>query len=176
MGRHPGTSARRVPVVVDESIIGGKPHDYADAFEVKTPDPDRRSAEDLARFALEHAPPGLAAMILIVHRHVLRFRLGPVSSPDHILGWKIVRREPDVVVLEAVSPLLRGLIVARKEDPTRVVVTTYVFHTRPLGRVLMAIVGPLHRRVAPFLLERTAAAGSAGQGTSRDAEESLTGR
>ena len=176
MRRHQAPRARRVPVVVDESLVGSEPHDYADSFEIQASEPDTRSAEELTRFALEQAPPALAAMILVVHRHLLRFRLGPISSPNHILGWNLVRREPDVVVLEAISPLLRGLIVARKVDPRRVVVTTYVFCTRRPGRLLMTIVAPHHLRVASYLLERTAAARSAGSATAQDAERSLLGK
>jgi hypothetical protein len=65
-----------------------------------------------------------------------------------------------VVHLEAVSPLLgRGVLVGRKVDPTCVVITTYVFYTRPApARVAWKIAGPLHRRVARYLLEHAAAA------------------
>ena len=136
------------------SLVGNERYDYADAFAIEARRLDTRSAEDLVRFALEQSPRALVSTILFVHRHFLRFRQGPASSPDHILGWKIVRREPDVVILEAVSPLLRGLIVARKVEPARVVVTTYVSYARPLGGIVMKIVAPLHRRVAPYLLER----------------------
>jgi hypothetical protein len=94
-----------------------------------------------------------------VQRHLLRLRLGPRSSPDHIFGWKILTAKPDVIHLEATSPLLgRGVLVGRRPDPSCVVITTYVFYTRPaLARVAWKIAGPLHRWVAGYLLEHAAA-------------------
>jgi hypothetical protein len=101
--------------------------------------------------------------VRIVQRHLLRLRLGPRSSPDHIFGWKILTTKPDVIQLEAVSPLLgRGVLVGRRRDPTRVLITTYVFYTRPaLAGVAWKIAGPLHRWVAGYLLEHAAAANPA---------------
>jgi hypothetical protein len=151
--------ARRIPVVADEPLIGSDRYDYADAFGIRLREPDARSAEQFARCALEQAPWRVRWTVRIVQRHLLRLRLGPRSSPDHLLGWKILTSQPDVIHLEAVSPLLgRGAIVARRVDPTCAVVTTYLFYARPApARVLWKIAGPLHRRVAPYLLERAAA-------------------
>ena len=150
--------ARRVPVVAEEPLIGSDRYDYADAFEIRVREPDARSAEQFARCALERAPWPVRWTIWIAHRHLLRVRLGPRTSPDHISGWKILTSKPDVIQLEAVSPLLgRGVIVGRRVDPTCTTITTYVFHTRPaLARVAWKIAGPLHRRIAPYLLEHAA--------------------
>jgi hypothetical protein len=76
-----------------------------------------------------------------------------------VFGWKIRTSEPDVLCLEAQSPLLgRGVIVGRRPDRARTVITTYVFFDRPaVARVLWTIAGPLHRRVAIYLLEYAAA-------------------
>ncbi|MDQ3985228.1 MAG: DUF2867 domain-containing protein [Actinomycetota bacterium] len=145
--------------MAEEPLIGSDRYDYADAFEIRMPVPDPRSAEEFGRFALEDAPSPIRWTIWIAHRYLLRFRLGPRSSPDHILGWRILVSEPDVVQLEAVSPLLRGVIVGRKPEPNCSVVTTYIFYKRPVaGRVVMKIAGPIHRRIAPYLLEHAAAA------------------
>ena len=151
--------ARPVPVVAGEPLIGGDRYDYADAFEIRLPEPDARSAEQFARCALEQAPWPVRWTIRLAHRHLLRLRLGPASSPDHLLGWKIVTTQPDVIHLEAVSPLLgRGVLVGRRADPTCMVITTYVFYARPApARVVWRIAGPLHRRIAPYLLEQAAA-------------------
>lgn len=55
--RHQDVShAGRVPVLAREPLIGGDPHDYADAFEVRLRESDARSAEEFARCALEDAP------------------------------------------------------------------------------------------------------------------------
>jgi hypothetical protein len=155
--------ARRVPVVAEEPLIGGDRYDYADAFEIRVREPDKRSAEQFARFALEQAPWPVRWTVRIVQRHLLRLRLGPRSSPDHIFGWKILTNQPDVIHLEAVSPLLgRGVLVGRRPDPTCAVITSYVFYTRPApARVAWKIAGPLHRWVARYLLEHAVAANRA---------------
>jgi hypothetical protein len=151
--------ARRVPVVAEEPLIGRDRYDYADAFEIRVRESDRRSAEQFARCALEEAPWAVRWTVRVVQRHLLRLRLGPRSSPDHIFGWKILTAKPDVIHLEATSPLLgRGVLVGRRPDPSCVVITTYVFYTRPaLARVAWKIAGPLHRWVAGYLLEHAAA-------------------
>jgi hypothetical protein len=46
--------ARPVPVV--EPLIGSDRYDYADAYEIRVREPDERSAEEIARFAMEGAP------------------------------------------------------------------------------------------------------------------------
>jgi hypothetical protein len=149
---------RRRPVVA-EPLIGSQRYDYADAFEVRLESDDARSAEDVFRAGLEQAPASLRALVLIAHRHILRFELGPSSSSDHVLGWQILASEPDVVHLSAAGPLLRGVLVGRKVGPTAVVLTTFVYYRHPAARIIWAIVGPLHRRVAPYLLRRAAASG-----------------
>jgi hypothetical protein len=151
--------ARRVPVAAEEPLIGSDRYDYSDAFEIRVREPDPRSAEQFVRCALEQAPWLVRSAVLTVQRNLLGLRLGPRPSPDHVLGWKILTSEPEVIHLEAVSPLLRGVLVGRRVDPTCVVITTYVFYTRPApARVVWKIAGPLHRRIAAYLLEHAAAA------------------
>jgi hypothetical protein len=134
--------------------------DYTDVFEVTIPASDPRSAEAFARLAVEGAPWAVRTTIRVVHRYVLRLQLGPWSSPGHVLGWRIVRSEPSLVRLEAESPLLgRGVIVGERPEPTRARVTTSLFFGRPaLGRAIWTVVGPLHRRIAPYLMRRAAEA------------------
>ena len=151
--------AHRVPVPARDSLLsGGDGWDYADAFAIQLSEPDGRSAEELARRALDEAPWLVGWAIWLVHSHLLRLRLGPRSSPDHVLGWTIVTSERDVVQLEAVSPVLsHAVIVGRRPDPTSWVVTTRLFYTRPApAHAMWTLVGPLHRRAAPYLLERAA--------------------
>jgi hypothetical protein len=144
-------------VAAGEALVGSGRYDYADAFEIRLGEPDARSAEEFVRCALEQAPWPVRWTVSIVHRYVLRLRLGPRSSPDHVLGWKIVTSTPDVTQLEAVSPLLgRGVIVARRPDPTCAVVTTYLFFGRPkAASVVWRFVVPLHRWVARYLMEHS---------------------
>jgi hypothetical protein len=168
-----GVSARRVAVPAHEPLVGDVGYDYADAFELRTPEPDPRTAEQFARAALEGASWPVCGIVRLVHRHLLRFTLAPAGSPQHVLGWTILASEPDLIQLEAVSPLLgRGVLVGRHVEPTRTVLTTYIFFTRPAaGRVVWAVVGPLHRRVAPYLLERAARTTHQPEGSRREAAE-----
>lgn len=165
MSGHVDVRATQVPVASSEPLIGGERYDYADAFEILIPASDPRTAEQIARCALEDAPWAIRTIVDVAHRQVLRLRLGPRPSPDHVFGWTIMTSDPDVVHLEAVSPLLgRGVIVGRRVEPTRVVITTYVFFTRPApARAIWTLTAPLHRWVARYLLEHAAATA---QGTS----------
>jgi len=97
----------------------------------------------------------------VAHRFVLGFDLAPRSAPGNIMGWRIVTSVPDLTRLQATSPLLRGDLVARRDDSGRVTLSTYLFFNRPgPARLVWTVVGPLHRRIAPYLLERAAAAGT----------------
>jgi len=153
------TRAVRVDVPADEPLVGPEPFDYADAFEIEVRTDDERSPEQLVRIALEECAAPVRETIWNVHRLVLHLRLGPRSSPDHVLGWTIGTSEPDAIRLEATSPLLgRAFIVARRVNPTRARITTYLSFTRPrIARAIWTLVGPLHRAIAPYLLERSIA-------------------
>ena len=155
MARTP--KVRRLPEV-DDSAFGDAAFDYADAFEVRAITPDERTMESLARAALEDVPLALRVVILAAHRFVLRFRLGPLSSVAHVLGWRIVTSAPDCVVLEADGPLIRGVMVGRRSGPSVTVLETFVFYHQPAARPVWTVVGVLHRRIAPILLRRAAAA------------------
>jgi hypothetical protein len=144
-------------VAVQEPLLGNGRPDYADAFEIRTREPDGRTAEQWARAALEQAPWPVRCLVVVAHRYVLRFRLGPLTSPDHVLGWRIVRSEPDVIRPEAESPLVRAVLVGRRPEPTRTVLTTALFFVRPVvARVIWAAVVPVHRGVARYLMARAA--------------------
>jgi hypothetical protein len=149
------TRPRRIPVT-EESPLAPRQPDYADAFEVSLRHPDMHTAEQWARAALEQAPATIRWVIRTVHTYVLRLRLGPMSARDHVLGWRIAESTSERIQLEASSPVLgRGVIVGHRLSPTRVVVTTFLYFDRPrAGRLLWAIVGPLHRLIAPLLLQR----------------------
>ena len=140
---------------------GSNQFDYADAFEIRPSAGDERSAEDWMRCGLEGAPLPLRWTILVAHRFVLGFDLAPHSAPGNIMGWRIVTSTPDLTHLQATSPLLRGDLVARRDGPELVTLSTYLSFRRPRSaRIVWMLVGPLHRRIAPYLLERSAAAGA----------------
>ena len=79
--------ARRREVNADDALLVRGHYDYADAFEIETLQSDTRKPQQLFRAALTRAPSFLR-LVPIVHKHVLRFRLGPSASPDHLLGWR----------------------------------------------------------------------------------------
>src|SRR5690242_1135705 len=101
--------ARASAVPVREPVPGGGSYDYADAFEIHLLFADGRTAEEWARAGLERAPAAVRRLVVWVHRHVLGFPLDPRPSPGTVLGWPIRSCEPDVVVLESESRLLRGV-------------------------------------------------------------------
>lgn len=142
---------------LQDPALGGALFDYADCFEMSAAAPEEGSMESFARAALESAPLALRFVILVAHRLVLRFRLGPLSSSDHVLGWRIVTSAPDHVVLDAVGPLMRGVMVCRKTGPRVTVLRTFVMYRHPAARHGWSVVGVLHHRVAPYLLRRAAA-------------------
>lgn len=151
-----GTTPRARRCAVEDPPAGHSHYDYADAFEVTLPEGDQRSAEQVVHDGLARAPSALRSVIVTVHRRVLRLNVGAAF-------WPIVASEPDMVRLEAAGPLIAGALVARRIDGRTARLTTYVTYQGPLARIVWPVVAPLHRRVAPYLMERAAArpAGSA---------------
>ena len=139
--------------------------DYADAFEVAIPDGDLRGAEQAFRDGLAAqpgaTPGGLGRLVLRVHRHVLRFRLGPFASSDHAIGWRIVRSDHDEVVLTTDGPLMRGRLTLRRDGARAVLTTQLFYHRTAAARTVWAAVGPLHRALAPAVMEHSARKGFA---------------
>ena len=153
-------SARRASIA--EAPPDGFPaYDYADAYEIEILATDSRSAEEFAREALENSPAALRRFIVIAHRYVLGLRLAPLDAPGHVLGWRVVASTQELAVLTAESPLAQAALVGRRVAPDRVRLTTFLAYRRPLvARTIWTAVGPAHRRIAPYLLERAARAGS----------------
>lgn len=147
--------ARRVPV--DEPLVAGRAVHYADAFETAVRAEDRRSPEEWAHRGLRRAGPA-GNLVVLAHRHLLRFRLAPPGSPGHLQGWRIVSSDEDVLHLEATGPLTTGTLVARRASPTSVLLTTTLVHRRPRAASLVwTVLGPVHRALAPQLLARAVA-------------------
>ncbi|OBG28889.1 DUF2867 domain-containing protein [Mycobacterium sp. 852002-51057_SCH5723018] len=156
-----GTGAHRVAVRWTLKRVAAaattEPADYADVFEVPIRDGDSRSAEQAFRDALGAAPGALGGLVLWIHRHVLRFRLGPSSGRDYVIGWRIVRSGHDEIVLETGGPLMLGQLTLRRRDGRAKLVTRLQYRRKVAARTVWALVGPLHRAVAPRLMERGAA-------------------
>lgn len=168
-----GTGAHRVVVRrtlkrVAASVLAARTQtgeaaaDYADIFEVPIAAGDARTAEQAFRDGLGATPGSRGKLVLWVHRHVLRLRLGPARSPQHLIGWPIVRSDADELVLATCGPLMRGELTLRRQDGRRAVLITRLHYRRKLAaRTVWAVVGPLHRMVAPRLMQRSARGGLA---------------
>ena len=131
--------------------------DYADAFELPMSETDHRTAEQWLRAGLEQAPAAVRTLIVLVHRHVLRLELGRPTDRSRVLGWRIAEADDDVVRLEAAGTLAYAVIIGRRIDAPGIRLTTALSYRRPaLARVVWTVIGSLHRRIAPLLLERAA--------------------
>ena len=137
--------ARRVRRIgVTDPIAAARRYDYADAFEVRLPEPDPYPPETWVRAGLE-ATPGVVKRIL----GLLGLREAPASSADHVSGFRIVESGPEAVHFEASLPLMHVVLVGRRVEPTRRMLTTVLRFERPvIARLVWAIVGPVHRRAA----------------------------
>jgi hypothetical protein len=106
---------------------------------------------------IEGSPAAVRHLVVFAHRYVLGLRLRPASWAGGVLGWEIVENRPDVLRLGAASPLMSAEIVVRRPESTRLRVTTLGHFVRPVpGRAIWAAVGPVHRRVAPYLMQHAA--------------------
>lgn len=151
--------ARRVDVTEDIQDLGR--HEYSSAFAVTVIPRTSSPPEQWARAAFEQAPRALGSLVWFGWKHLLRFQLGPRSSPSHVLGWKIVGRAPGEITLEVRSVLLTAHKVVRVED-SRVIMTTFVRYERQMGRFVWSAIAPVHHRTEPYLLGRAAGSGAEG--------------
>jgi hypothetical protein len=143
----------RVPVAPEPWVQDG--YDYADSYELRLAEPDTHTAEQWVRAALEQAAPGVRGLIRFVHGRVAKFALS--TDPHSVLGWETVSSTADAFHIETRGPALRAEIVARRTSGTTASITTFLYYRRRSTRLLWLVVGPLHRRIAPYLLARAAA-------------------
>ena len=165
------TLKRVAAAVLDERAQTGETAaDYVDVFEVPIAAGDARTAEQAFRDGLGDKPGAGGRLVLWIHRNVLRLRLGPPRSAGHLIGWPIVRSNPDELVLATRGPLMRGELTLRRQDGRRAVLTTRLHYRRRVAaRAVWALIGPLHRAVAPRLMRRSARRGRARPFTAREA-------
>ena len=146
----PPARVRAVPV--DEPLVLGGSYDYADAFTVGMAPRDPRTAEQWTRRALGEAPRAVQLVALVAQRRVLGLRLGDPADPATVLGWRVAVAEPALTELRASSPLLDARLVVRTTDGRLLLTTAITYRRRRAGRAVWALVAPLHRAVARFLL------------------------
>lgn len=152
------TLKRVAAAVLDaRAQTGESAADYVDVFEVPITAGDARTAEQTFRDGLGDRPGAGGRLVSWIHRHLLRLRLGPARSSGHLIGWPIVRSDPDELVLAVGGPLMRGELTLRRQDGRRAVLTTRLHYRRRIAApAVWALIGPLHRVVAPRLMRRSA--------------------
>lgn len=129
----------------NDPVAGEGGHDYVDAFEVRLPEPDPDPPEAWVRA-------GLGSTGGVVKRIVglLGIRDTPEPSADRVGPFQVIESGPEVVHLETSLPLMRVVLVGRRVEPTRRVLTTFLYFRRPvLARLAWVFVGLGHRRTAP---------------------------
>jgi hypothetical protein len=132
----PPDRVRRVRVI--DPIAVARPHDYADAFELRLAEPDGLSPEEWVRAGVDATP----AWIKRVAGHA-----------DGLGSARIVESNAEIVVLEDSDPLMDTVMIGRNLEPQRRVLTTVLRYRRPLlARAVWALVGVLHRRTAKRLV------------------------
>jgi hypothetical protein len=150
------TKARRRSVDTEPLIaqVGG--YDYADSFEIDLREPDERAPEQWMRAAIGGAHIAVKTTVGVAWRYLLRFELDS-RAPRQLFGMPILESTRDVAYMSAGSPLLVGHLIGRREDDTRISLTTaLIYKQRRLAAAVWATAGPAHRRIAPYLLERVA--------------------
>ncbi|MBU3864365.1 DUF2867 domain-containing protein [Streptomyces sp. 4503] len=141
---------------------------YASAFALPVPRAGSLTAEQWARAVFEGAPAPLRRFLVLGWTLGLGLRLGPRTSPRHVLGWAVSDAADHSLTLTARSPLVLTHNVVAIED-ARVLWATFVRFDRPVGRPLWALAAPVHHRTVPRLLGRAARdAASAGETTRGD--------
>lgn len=121
--------------------------DYADCFTVAVS--ATRTPEEWLRLVVE-AMPALFVAVRAAHR-ALGLRLAPADSPEHIIGWEVVRSDPDTAVLGNAGWLGTPRIVGLT-PPGQVVLATLIEFNGITGRALWAAAAPVHRAVARYCL------------------------
>src|SRR2546423_4526826 len=90
----PGTKTRAQETApLASSDVPAQEADFACGYAIDVSADDDRSSEQWARSAWEGASAPMRRFIVFGWRYVLRLRLGPKHSADHILGWRIVGRD-----------------------------------------------------------------------------------
>ncbi|NUP49922.1 MAG: DUF2867 domain-containing protein [Catenulispora sp.] len=153
---------RRVPV--PKSLLDGEEFagsHYSWACELSAPDAKSKTAEQWGRAVFEGAPAPVRGFVVLGWTQVLRLRLGPRPSGEHILGWRIsgpapgFGKEGESLLLESRSGLITAYNVAVVNE-TGVLWATAVRFNNPVGRLFWRLAQPIHQLTIPRLLRRAA--------------------
>jgi hypothetical protein len=124
--------------------------DYADSFTV-TGGAGECTPEQWARAVLAGAP-SRVRFKLVAGWAFLGLRLGIRPPAMRILGWRIRRSTPDVLLLGAGSRLGLPAELLFRREPDGVLFATFVRQRSRLARALWPRVIPAHQRIVASLL------------------------
>jgi hypothetical protein len=130
-------------------VAGLERVDYADAFALDVA--VRHTPEEWIRLSAA-ASPTLFSAVRLAH-HALGLPLAPPDSPDHLIGWNIVRSDPEEAVLGSDGVFGTPRIVGFTA-PDQVVLATLIRLNGLRGRALWAAGAPVHRAVARYVLNK----------------------
>jgi hypothetical protein len=123
--------------------------DYSDAFLLEAG--IERSAEEWARAMLEDTPRPVQQGLLVGWT-ALGLRPRFARSADRVLGWPIARRDPDVLILAAASPLgLRAELLFRRA-PGGLLFATLLEQRNAASRALWRAITAPHQQIIRSLL------------------------
>jgi hypothetical protein len=143
------TRAQRATVPIRAHELAAlDPVDYADCFTVAVS--TTRTPEAWLRLVVE-AMPALFVAVRAAHR-ALGLQLAPADSPEHIIGWEVLRSGPDECVLGNAGRLGAARIVGLT-PPGEVVLATLIEFNGITGRALWTATAPAHRAVARHCLD-----------------------
>ncbi|MFF5128536.1 hypothetical protein ACFY41_16630 [Streptomyces syringium] len=133
---------------VTDPIATAQRYDYADAFELRLPEPDPHWPETWVRAGVDSTPKWAERVVGLLGMH-----RAPAEATDRIGPLRIVESGPEVIHLETSLPLMHVVLVGRRIEPDRRTFTSVLRYRRPvLARLVWAVVGIGHRRVARQLI------------------------
>lgn len=147
-----------VPKVLRDSREFTNAH-YTSAYEAAAPGARSATPEEWGRATFEGAPAPVRTLLVFGWTQVLRLRLGPRASREHILGWHLsgpLSTQDDTfdsLVLEGHSAIVATYNIVMVMDAS-VMWATAVHFRRPVGNLLWRLAQPIHQIAVPTLLKR----------------------
>jgi hypothetical protein len=126
---------------------------YSKAWELPSVDARALTPEQWVRTTWEDASGFLRWFLPIGWAGILRLRLGPRPSSDHILGWHISAWDSDSITVEARSRLLTAYNIVVVNESCIVWVTLVRSDKRIAGPV-WTVIEPTHRLLLSYALKR----------------------
>jgi hypothetical protein len=125
--------------------------DYEDSFLLDVGSARDDSGEDWARAVLEGAPAEL--------RKRLRWGWTALGlkrdrSPSSVLGWSLRHSDGEFALLGAESRIGMPAELLLRPEGGELRFATFVEQRNAAARMLWELIGPRHRRVVPYLLDR----------------------